>query len=149
MSFGSSPPQGPIVHTTANPLAPLTTVKPGCKAINILFEVPDAEAADVDKFFAEHKSFIDETHPTAGDKEPVILYYTVTKAAQTKDPADPASEKTGKQMYALCEIYKSMDGCMAHITEGKKKEAFFAKFNELVGKYSKSVSMMAEVVASL
>lgn len=112
--------------------------------------MPDADAADVDKFFAEHKSFIDETHHTAVDAaEPVILYYTVTKSAQTKDPMDPASEKTGNQMYALCEIYKSMDGCMAHITEGKKKEAFFAKFNELVGKYSKSVSMMGEVVASM
>ena len=130
-------------------MASETPVTVGCKAINFVYKVPDEEAAGVDAFFAEHKTFMAETHKTSGDTEPVILYYTATKAAELKDSDDPSKGTTGFQLYALCEVYKGMAGCEAHIAAGKAKPEFFAKFEEIVGKYAISSAMMGEVICSM
>jgi len=139
----------PVINKMTAKTTPLTTVKPGCRAMNFIYKVPDAEAAAVDAFFVEHQAFMDETHKTTGNTEPVILYYTATKAAELKDSDDPSKGTTGFQMYALSEIYKGMPGCEAHIAAGQAKPVFFAKFQEIVGKYAISSSMMGEVICSM
>ena len=139
----------PVTATMAAPTTPLTTVRAGCRAFNFVYKVPDAEQAGVDAFFAEHKAFMDETHKTSGDEEPVVLWYTVTKSPEPVDMNDPSKGVTGFQMYALCEVYKGMDGCNGHLKAGMARPEFFAKFNEIGAKYSVAGSMMGEVICSM
>ena len=39
--------------------------------------MPDAEVSVLDDFLATHKTFMDESHPTSGDKEPSRDPHTV------------------------------------------------------------------------
>ena len=147
-----------VVHTMSDPLpGALAAVKPGCHAFNISWKVPDAEVSVLDGFLASHKVFMDETHPVSGDKEPKVLFYTITKAPEPKDPNDPSAGTTGNTIFTLTEIYEGMAGCEAHMAAGQgygKKEgepygALFATFLEVVGKYAVGVVMMAPVICAM
>jgi len=147
-----------VVHTMADPLlGAMAEVKPGCHAFNISMKVPEGEAAAVDAFLSSHKTFMDETHPVSGDKEPMVLFYTTTKTAELKDSNDPSQGTTGSTLYAITEIYRGLDGCQAHMAAGQgygKKEgepygALFSTFLDLVGKYATATVMMAPVVAAM
>lgn len=147
-----------VVHTMSNPLVgAMDAVKPGCHAFNICLKVPDSETSVVDKFFADHKGFMEESHLTSGEKEPCVLFYTIAKTAELKDSKDPSAGSTGNVLYALTEIYRGLEGCEAHMAAGKaykQKEgephgALFATFLEVVEKYSTATIMMAPVVAAM
>jgi hypothetical protein len=103
----------------------------------------------VDKFFADHKAFMDKTHPTSGDAEPRPLMYIVTKAPEPKDPNNPKAGSTGNTLYSLTETYRGMDGCTAHMAAGQADGPLFSKFLEIVSKYASFQSMMAEVVHTM
>ena len=107
---------------------------PGCCEINIGFKVPDAEVAHVDKFFADHKAFMDKTHPTSGDEEPVILFYMVSKIAGEE----------GFTLYSQTEIFKGQAGIDKHMEIGMA-DPIGPRFMDLVGKYSVYKSIGAEV----
>ena len=139
----------PVVNTMKAPTAPLTSITPGCRAINFVYKVPEAETAYVDGFFAEHKAFMDSTHKTTGEGEPLILDYKLTKSPEPVDMNDPSKGTTGFIMYGLSEVYKGMAGCEAHIAEGMKKPDFFGKFQDIVGKYAVASSMMGEVICAM
>ena len=70
--------------------------KPGCHNFNLTFKVPDGETAVVDKFFADHQTFMRETHK--GPEEPFALMYIVTKMQEPKDPNDPSQGTTGNTL---------------------------------------------------
>ena len=43
-------------------------------------------------------------------QEPMVLFYTITKMAEPKDPNDPAAGTTGNTIFTLTEIYRGMEG---------------------------------------
>jgi hypothetical protein len=156
-----------VVHTMSDPLASaFSNVKPGCRSFNLGFAVPDADVADVDVFFANHKAFMDETHFTTGSTEPKVLFYTVTKTPELKDPSNLSSGSTGKTLYSLTEIYRNMKSCEAHMAVGQaaftqyttwppppsergRVELGTPTFLEMVDKFAVHRSMMAEVVHTM
>ena len=139
----------------------MDAVKPdgNCRAFNLSFKVPDEMSSEVDDFFKNHKTFMDETHPVDfGDDEPMVLFYTVTKTPELKDGNDPSKGTTGNTLYALTEIYRGLDGCEAHMTAGKNYQKdgkeedhgpLFAKFLDVVEKYATATVMMAPVIAAM
>jgi hypothetical protein len=132
---------GEVVHTMSDPLlSALDNVRPGCRAFNLGFAVPQSDVAAVDKFFADYTAFMDRTHRTSGDAEPMILFYTVTKAPGPNDRTT---------LYALTEIYRSMAGCCAHVAAAEATGALFSTFRDVVAKYAVHQSMTAEVVHTL
>ena len=124
-----------VVATMKNPLfSCIANIEPGCKEISVCYKVPNAEMKDMDKFIADHKAFMDKTHSTSGDEEPVILFYMVTKM-----PGDD-----GFTLYSHTEIFKGQAGIDKHFEVGMA-DPIGPRFMDLVGKYSVYKSIGAEV----
>jgi hypothetical protein len=141
-----------VVYTMKDPLRwALANVRPGCRAFNFCFKVPNADVAYVDNFFADHKAFMDRTHPTSGDVEPMVLYYTVTKTHEPKDLDAPFRDigESTNTLYTLNEIFRGMKGCEAHMAAGQSAGPFFAQVLDVVDKYAVHQSMTAEVVHTM
>lgn len=58
----------------------------------------------------KHKPFMQRTHQALG-----LLAYTVTVNDETKDPFNPDSEKTGRIIVQLTEIYKQSEAIQKHM----------------------------------
>lgn len=138
-----------VIHTVADHLpSALANVKPGYCTFNFGLKVPEADESSVDELFADHKQWVDKTHPTSGDKGPVVLFYTVTKAPEPKDPGNPSAGFTGNTLYALTEIYPTFDACMAHV-EMATKNGIASRIQDAAGKYGTFVSNFAEVAFTI
>ena len=125
-----------VVATMNDPLEScIANIKPGCKEVSVCYKVPNAEVQDMGKFIADHKAFMDKTHSTSGDKEPVILFYMVTKM-----PGDD-----GFTLYSHTEIFKGQAGVDAHMAAGMA-DPIGQRFMDAVGKYAVYKSIGADVV---
>ena len=68
---------------------------------------------DADSVWDRHKKWLKETHGPWG-----MVSYTVAKNPEFKNPLNPAStEKTGKIIYVIHEVYRHIDGLNKHYSE--------------------------------
>lgn len=131
----SSHMMAPVVQTMSDPLlSSISSIKPGCKSLSVCLKVPNADVEAVDTFFADHKAFMDKTHPTSGDTEPVILLYMVTKMAGEE----------GFTLYSQTEIFKGKAGLDKHFEVGMA-DPIGPRFMENLKKYSVYASIGADV----
>lgn len=117
-----------------------------CHGFQISLVVPNGETGPVEAWLKEHEAFMRKTHPTTGDAELRTLTYTATKNPIAVDPNDPSKGVTDKTLYTICELYRNEAGCAAHMKAGQATGELFARFVELVQKYSVMPAMFGKVV---
>lgn len=80
----------------------------------MVIEPEHEEAAD--SVWNRHEKWLQETHGPWG-----MLSYTVAKNSEFKNPLNPAStEKTGRIIYVIHEVYRHLDGLSKHYSESDK-----------------------------
>lgn len=120
-------------------------VKKGFLTFTLFLVVPPEEEARVDKFFADHKDYMEKTHSWTVGPEPCALFYAVTKQPELLEPLDlGATGTTGNLLYVLTEVYSGEEGCKKHF-ETAAAEGPMAEFQALVGAYSKLFISFAPV----
>lgn len=142
--YGSqNTPNAPVICSTADPMNSCRdSISKTCFGFNLSMSVSEGEESQkVEAFMKEHKTFMEKSHSTRGvGSAPSVLYYTVSKG---KDAA------TSNVLFALCEVYETLEHCQAHFAAGMKEEALFAEFQRIVGTYSKAGVMFAPVIMSI
>lgn len=154
-NFGKHVDIGSTVLTSfSDSVMPPCTTKKGDVTINISYTCPPEAEAEMEAFFAEHEKFMRETHTftdTGNDDKPRMTSFHIAKCKQLNDPMDPSKGDTGKTQYMMSESYMAPEGVAGHIGNAQKYTAgFFAKFEELTGKYGSFVAPMGacKVIAS-
>lgn len=141
----------PVVQTVSDPLMEsLALVTKGCNASHLHFHVAAEDEATADAFFAKHKRFMDETHGFGGKgPDPSVLMYTLTKMAEPVDGNDPSKGTTGNFLYALVDVYKTMEGRLAHRQAWRDWKAArgepLGEFKALIRSSCKSQVIMADI----
>jgi hypothetical protein len=125
------------------------SIKRGCLGFHVSFVVPNNATERMDQFIATHEQFMRETHHLAGDKEPVVLCYSVFKSPEFHNPFDPSSGETGNTLYGLTEIYNGPEGVEAHMVYGQQREAMFAELVSLTNTYCVAGILGASVIAAM
>lgn len=147
-NFGKHVDVGSVVHTSFSDTAmPPCSTKKGDVTINISYTCPPEAEKEMDDFFTEHEKFMRATHTfeDTGDdtSKPRMTSFHISKGKQLNNPMDPSSGETGKIQYMMSESYMAGSGVAAHVANAQKYTGgFFAKFNELTGKYGSFVAPM-------
>ncbi len=77
-----------------------------------IFIAPPDQAAEGDRIWQSHASWMESTHHRTGEK--ALLSYNVSKAPELSDPMDVNSAPTGNTCFVLTEIYESKAGIVDH-----------------------------------
>jgi hypothetical protein len=77
-----------------------------------IFIAPPDQAAEGDRIWQSHASWMESTHYRDGEK--ALLSYNVSKAPELSDPMDVNSAPTGNMCFVLTEIYESKAGIVDH-----------------------------------
>jgi len=77
-----------------------------------IFTAPPDQAAEGDRIWQSHASWMESTHHRSGEK--ALLSYNVSKAPELSDPTDVNSAPTGNMCFVLTEIYESKAGIVDH-----------------------------------
>ncbi len=78
----------------------------------LIIIAPPDQAAEGDRLFQSHASWMESTHYRTGEK--ALLSYNVSKAPELSDPMDINSAPTGNMCFVLTEIYESKAGVVDH-----------------------------------
>ena len=73
--------------------------------VALIIIAPPDQAAEGDRLFQSHASWMESTHHRTGEK--ALLSYNVSKAPELSDPMDINSAPTGNMCFVLTEIYES------------------------------------------
>ena len=84
-----------------------------------------------------------------GPVEPSPLVYTITKAAELKNPLDPSEGTTGHTMMALTEVYRGLEGSQAHMESSAGWQDIGVMLEKVIANYSVGMIMHGEVVGSM
>lgn len=115
--------------------------------LNYVIIVTPEHEAEGDRIFASHIGWMKETHHREGEK--ALLQYTVSKAPQLANPMDPASEKTGKIVYVLDEVYASPAGVQDHFEQAQGSWKDFPALIDWLDKNEIIGNPLGQVVNSL
>eukprot|EP00931_Biecheleriopsis_adriatica_P005004 TRINITY_DN10657_c0_g1_i3.p3 TRINITY_DN10657_c0_g1~~TRINITY_DN10657_c0_g1_i3.p3 ORF type:complete len:140 (-),score=32.55 TRINITY_DN10657_c0_g1_i3:30-449(-) len=119
--------QGEVVATMNCPLRPIDKIKAGCMAMHSTYKVPDSDTSVMDKHMMTLTKFLEDTHNTSGDEEPVILLYYWTKKAE------PGT--TGNTLYHSASVFRRFAGVQGHMEKAAMDQDGFAKVLEISQKY--------------
>ena len=93
----------------------------GATTITLVWRVPNDKIAALDAFEAVHERFMTTTHPTEGEE--ALLYYTLSRTAEPKNPMDPSEGVTEFTIATLQEAYATPAGVAMHFREAGKDDA--------------------------
>jgi hypothetical protein len=83
--------------------------------LTLIIIAPSDQAAEGDRLFQSHGSWMESTHYRTGHK--ALLSYNVSKTAELSNPMDLNSAPTGNTCFILSEIYESKDGVVDHFEQ--------------------------------
>ena len=83
-----------------------------------IFIAPPDQAAEGDRIWQSHASWMASTHHRTGEK--ALLSYNVSKAPELSDPMDVNSAPTDNTCFVLSEIYESKAGVLDHFKQGNE-----------------------------
>ena len=83
--------------------------------LTLIIIAPPDQAAEGDRLFKSHGSWMESTHYRTGEK--ALLSYNVSRAPELSNPMDPNSATTGNTCFVLTEIYDSKAGVVDHFEQ--------------------------------
>jgi hypothetical protein len=83
--------------------------------LTLIIIAPSDQAAEGDRLFQSHGSWMESTHYRTGEK--ALLSYNVSKAPELSNPMDLNSAPTGNTCFILTEIYESKSGVVDHFEQ--------------------------------
>ena len=83
--------------------------------LTLIIIAPPDQAAEGDRIFQSHGSWMESTHYRTGEK--ALLSYNVSKMKELSNPADLNSAPTGNTCFVLTEIYESKAGVLDHFEQ--------------------------------
>jgi hypothetical protein len=86
--------------------------------LTLIIIAPPDQAAEGDRFFKSHGSWMEATHYRTGQK--ALLSYNVSKEPELSNPGDLNSAPTGNTCFVLSEIYESKAGVIDHIKQANE-----------------------------
>ncbi len=105
-----------IAQTTDQQIAPANKTPEGYEsniAVCTVMIVRAIHEKAADSVWDKHKKWLKATHGPWG-----MVTYTVAKSEEVKNPLNPAStEKTGRIIYVIHEVYRHLDGLTKHYSE--------------------------------
>jgi hypothetical protein len=87
----------------------------GCTQLTYVVIAPPELAAEGDRIFRSHRSWMQATHHRDGEK--ALLSYDVSKTPELSNPLDPDSEPTGNTIFVLSEVYQTDEGVFDHFEQ--------------------------------
>src|SRR6516165_1082457 len=87
----------------------------GKTQLTLIIIAPPDQAAEGDRLFQSHGSWMESTHYRSGEK--ALLSYNVSKGPELSNPLDPNSAPTGNTCFVLSEIYESKAGVVDHFEQ--------------------------------
>jgi hypothetical protein len=87
----------------------------GKSQLTLIIIAPSDQAAEGDRLFQSHGSWMESTHYRTGEK--ALLSYNVSKAPELSNPMDLNSPPTGNTCFILTEIYESKAGVLDHFEQ--------------------------------
>jgi hypothetical protein len=86
--------------------------------LTLIIIAPPDQAAEGDRFFKSHGSWMEATHYRTGQK--ALLSYNVSKGPELSNPGNLNSAPTGNTCFVLSEIYESKAGVVDHIKQANE-----------------------------
>jgi hypothetical protein len=83
--------------------------------LTLIIIAPPDQAAEGDRLFRSHGSWMEATHHRSGEK--ALLSYNVSKGPEFTNPMDLNSAPTGNTCFVLTEIYESKAGIADHFEQ--------------------------------
>ena len=77
------------------------------------------------------------------------MVYSITKAAELKNPLDPSEGTTGHTMMALIEVYRGLEGSQAQMESSAGWQDIVVMTEKVIANYSVGMIMHDEVVGSM
>jgi hypothetical protein len=115
--------------------------------VTLIIIAPPDQAAEGDRLFQSHGSWMEATHYRSGEK--ALLSYNVSKAPDISDPGNPNSAPTGNICFVLSEIYESKAGVLDHLKQANENWRDFPAFREWLGKCKVTAVTSASIINSL
>ena len=112
-----------------------------------IFIAPPDQAAEGDRIWQSHASWMESTHHRTGEK--ALLSYNVSKAPELSDPMDVNSAPTGNTCFVLTEIYESKAGVLDHIKQAHENWGDFPAFDKWLDKCKATWVPAASIFNSL
>ena len=83
--------------------------------LTVIIIAPPDQAAEGDRLFQSHGSWMESTHYRSGEK--ALLSYNVSKGPELSNPTDLNSAPTGNTWFVLTEIYEGRAGVLDHFEQ--------------------------------
>ena len=112
-----------------------------------IFIAPPDQAAEGDRIWQSHASWMESTHHRTGEK--ALLSYNVSKAPELSDPTDVNSAPTGNMCFVLTEIYESKAGIVDHWEQTRSSWGDFPAALKWMEKCKVTFVAAASIVNSL
>ena len=115
--------------------------------LTFVIVAPPDQVEEGDRLFRGHVPWMEGTHHHDGDK--ALLSYTVSKAPELSNPADPGSDPTGNTCFILSEIYETAAGVEDHFQQAEASWEDFPALGEWLAKCKVTGSAAAPIINSL
>ena len=89
-------------------------------AFGFALVVPAEEIEMVEKLFASHRNFMENTHTVTGEAATRLNSYSVIRMPEMTQFGDPSKGMTGNMIYILSEHYETPGGLAMHLAAGNK-----------------------------
>ena len=89
-------------------------------AFGFALVVPAEEIEMVEKLFASHRNFMENTHTVTGEAATRLNSYSVIRIPEMTQFGDPSKGMTGNMIYILSEHYETPGGLAMHLAAGNK-----------------------------
>ena len=116
-------------------------------AFGFALVVPAEEIEMVEKLFASHRNFMENTHTVTGEAATRLNSYSVIRMPEMTQFGDPSKGMTGNMIYILSEHYETPEGLAMHLAAGNKWSDI-SIMQELMYKYSVAVGI-GEKISSM
>ena len=84
-------------------------------AFGFALVVPAEEIEMVEKLFASHRNFMENTHTVTGEAATRLNSYSVIRMPEMTQFGDPSKGMTGNMIYILSEHYETPEGLAMHL----------------------------------
>jgi len=113
--------------------------------LTLIIIAPPDQAAEGDRIFQSHGSWMESTHYRTGEK--ALLSYNVSKGPELSDHINSAP--TGNTCFVLTEIYESKAGVLDHIKQAHENWGDYPAFDEWLDKCKVTSVSAASIFNSL
>jgi hypothetical protein len=115
--------------------------------LTLIITAPSDQAAEGDRLFQSHGSWMESTHYRTGEK--ALLSYNVSKAPELSNPMDLNSAPTGNTCFILTEIYESKAGVADHFEQTNESWVDFPAMLKWMEKCKVTFVPAASIINSL